>query len=437
MQKSDNHIRNSIGHKLTRKGVVQSSLVALIAVLSIVIATVVFQRLLIHQTLTDEAVHFWQNYQLDSEFQVPETAYLRGYLTGGTTPSGVPEKLKKLELGFHRPAGQNKKTLLYITEDDDQRLYLLYDTRMIGHLSNLYVALPVALAVLILIFFTAWWVYRESAKILRPIIWLANRLDRFDPSKLSTSVRDLGPVPGNVDWEVENLIVSFLAYSERIRQLIDREQAFTRDVSHEFRSPLTVIKLASDLVLSDPDVDPFLKKYITRIKSAARVMEELVDAFLILARESDSALENTPVKVADIVANEMRVAESFKKSKDLFIELDVQYPLQLVTEPKVLSIAVGHLIRNAVSQTAEGGVTITILEHALIVRDTGIGMADEKIDKTFKAYPEGNENELAGRSGAGVGLTIVKRLADRFGWILKIESEFGVGTAVTLDFVGD
>ncbi|NNC99967.1 MAG: HAMP domain-containing histidine kinase [Gammaproteobacteria bacterium] len=434
MIKSDQRDRTSIRRKLTRKGMVQSALVGLFAIIAIGLSSVAFEQFLMRKTLQQEAVFFWQSYRLDPQFTPPQTAYMSGYLSNGKSSTELPGDIQQLGLGFHRIPGQSLHSMVYTTEQDGNRLYLLFNAESIWFLALLFGILPSLMVIMLLIYFAAWWVYRESAKVLRPIIWLSNRLDRFDPTNPGLNISDLGSVPGDVDWEVEKLIASFSSYSERIKKLVLREQAFTRDASHEFRSPLTVIKLASDLLLTDPEIDTYTRKYGSRIKNAARVMEELIDAFLLLARETESKLQNEPVKVADIVESEVEIARTFKQDKQLDIEIVQDYPLELVTVPKVLSIVLGNLIRNSVMYTSEGKVTVRILEGSVIVTDTGIGMTEEKISKTFKPFPHGSENEIAPRKG-GVGLTIVKRLADRFGWVVSIESEFGVGTSVTVNFV--
>ena len=285
-----------------------------------------------------------------------------------------------------------------------------------------------------LIYVTAWWIYRESNQFLSPIVWLSNKFDKFDPAHPDADLHDIKSIPGDMDWEIEKLAKSFSSYSLRIRRFVERERAFTRDASHEFRTPLTVIKMAADILLAENTLDDYSKKFVNRIKGSAKDMEELIDAFLILARETDKEFEDEPVEVANLVQNELDSAKIYLDNKPISLEIDEQYPLELFTAQKVVSIVLGNLIRNAILYTNEGVVSVVIKEKSVLVSDTGIGMNDEQIKKIFQPYYRANQPGKTERKGYGVGLTIVKRLASRFDWEVHVDSEVGKGTQIEVFF---
>lgn len=413
----------------------QACLIGLVAVLGIGFASVVIEQFLVREALTNEAVHFWENYQEDSRFPAPNTANLKGYLSEIGSDAGLPKQLVGYDLGFNKMHGQTAHSLLYSSERNGKKLSLLFDGESVLRLAIFFGIFPLTI-VLVLIYITAWWVYRESTYLLSPIIWLANKFDRFDPAHADASLEDLDEIPGDVDWEIEKLVNSFSSYSRRIKHFVERERAFTRDASHEFRTPLTVIKMASDLLLAEQDLDDYSKKYVTRIKGAGQDMEELIDAFLILARETDQEFVDQHVVVADLIAREVRGADIYLQDKSISLEIDEQYPLELFTAYKVVAIVLGNLIRNAVLYTNEGSVTMVIKEKSVVIRDTGIGMTDEQIKKIFQPYYRANQSGKTKRKGYGVGLTIVKRLSNRFNWIVEVESEVGVGTEIEVIFKG-
>ena len=100
---------------------------------------------------------------------------------------------------------------------------------------------------------------------------------------------------------------------------------------------------------------------------------------------------------------------------------------------KVLSILLGNLLRNAFSYTDAGEVVVEISAGKVRIRDTGVGMAADQVEAMFRPFVRGEGNR---RGGHGVGLTIVRRLSDRFGWPVGIESQAGVGTTVEISFPG-
>jgi len=432
MQNKDLH-QSTVRSKLSRKMTLQACLIGLMAVLSIGFASVVIEQFLVREGLTGEANHFWESYTQNSSFQPPNTENLKGYLTDVDSSVGLPEPLQGYGLGFQKMHGQTAHSLMYTTERLGKRLHLLFDGESVLRLALYFGVFPLAI-VLALIYITAWWVYRESNYLLSPIVWLANKFDRFDPAHANASLEDLSNIPGDVDWEVEKLVTSFSSYSRRIQRFVERERAFTRDASHEFRTPLTVIKMASDLLLAEQELDDYSKKYVTRIKGSARDMEELIDAFLILARETDKEFEDEQTVIANVVEREIKSADIYLDNKPLLVEVDEQYPLEIFTARKVVAIVLGNLIRNAVLYTNEGSVSVTIKEHSVVIEDTGIGMTEEQTKKIFQPYYRAEQTGKTSRKGYGVGLTIVKRLSNRFNWAVEVESEVDVGTRIEVFF---
>lgn len=424
---------STIRSKLGRKMALQAGLIATVAVLAIAVTSIIIEQLLVREALRREAEHFWQLYAEDSAFPLPHTDNLKGYLASQADDQGLPDSLRGFDLGYHKVHGQMAHSLLYISERNGQRLHLLFDGESVLRLAFLFGVFPLTI-VLVLVYLTGWWVYRESNYVLSPIVWLANKFERFDPAHPDSSLQDLASIPGDVDWEVDKLMHSLSSYSTRIQRFVERERAFTRDTSHELRTPLTVIKMASDLLLSDQELDSSTEKYINRIKGAAGDMEELIDAFLILARETDKEFEDADVDVRSLLKREIKAAQIYLDQKDVEIVLDEQQPLHLHAPEKVLAIVIGNLLRNAALYTNQGKITITLRENSLEIADTGIGMSEQQLQKLgqpyFRVDAEGEEE----RKGYGIGLTIVKRLSDRFNWHVDIDSELEQGTRVTIDF---
>ena len=423
-----------MSRKLNRKMVLQVVLVGLVAVLCIGFSSVVLELFLVRAALTGEAKHFWSMYAADASFQVPNTNNLKGYLIDSDNPTTMPAELTGYSLGFHKMHGQLAHSVLYVTEKDNQRLHLLFDGKNVFRLALFFGVFPLTI-VLILIYISAWWVYRESTHLLSPIVWLANKLERFDPAQAGNNLQDLAEIPGDVDWEVKKLVKSFASYSRRIQSFVERERAFTRDASHEFRTPLTVIKMAADLLMSEQNLDEYTMKYLTRIKGSARDMEELIDAFLILAREVDKEFENDNIVISESVEREIKSADIYLLDKSVTVEMDEQYPLVLYSAQKVVSIVLGNLIRNAILYTNEGSITIIIKEKSVVIADTGIGMSQEQIKRIFQPYYRAEHGCKTERQGYGVGLTIVKRLSNRFHWVVEVRSEVDVGTEIEVIFM--
>jgi signal transduction histidine kinase len=238
-------------------------------------------------------------------------------------------------------------------------------------------------------------------------------------------------LPGNPDREVLALSEALSTLTRRVDEFVERERNFTRDASHELRSPLTVIKIAADMLLSEQELDRHARNSVLRIKRSARDMEELTEAFLLLAREVDQKFAGEPACINEIAEYELDRARHLLDDKPVTVAFDAECLLLTPASEKVLSVLVGNLIRNACSYTDEGTVRVHISGNSLTIEDSGIGMPSEEVEQVFKPFFRGGSKA---RGGHGVGLTIVKRLSDRFGWPIRFESTLGVGTRVVVEF---
>ena len=200
------------------------------------------------------------------------------------------------------------------------------------------------------------------------------------------------------------------------------------------------------MLLSEQELEPPARNSVLRIKRAANDIEELTEAFLLLARESERGLSLETVSVNDLVAEEIDRVRMLAGDRPLRLRLVADCRMQLDASQKILSVMLGNLLRNAVNYTEEGEVLARIGHGFVEISDSGIGIAREEMDKVFRPFFRGDDDAQAApkhgvvagsarsRGGQGVGLTIVKRLSDRFSWPVRIESTPDVGTRVVVEF---
>ena len=98
---------------------------------------------------------------------------------------------------------------------------------------------------------------------------------------------------------------------------------------------------------------------------------------------------------------------------------------------RVLAVMVGNLLSNACQYTDQGDIEVRIEEDRVSVRDTGIGMTRETLQRAFDPFYRADQDI----GGMGLGLSVVRRLGERFGWPVVLESVPGSGTLATIQFV--
>ena len=139
------------------------------------------------------------------------------------------------------------------------------------------------------------------------------------------------------------------------------------------------------------------------------------------------------VCVNEVVSEELTRAQLAAEGKPVTSSFTENVRLHVDAPERVLAILVGNLLRNAFSYTDQGEVSVSIDADKVVIRDTGVGIAPERLAELYRPFVRG---ESARRGGHGVGLSIVRRLSDRFGWPVHIESQPGAGTRVEITFPG-
>lgn len=414
---------SGVGARLGRAFLLQGAFIGVAAIVSVFLANVMLEGVLIRQALRDEASFYWSHRDADPAHPLPATLNLTGYI------GDAPQEVAALAPGFHDWNDGSRRNVVYVTERAGERLVLVFDRSGVGRLAVLFGLLPLALVLLVL-YLSTWLGFRASRRAFSPVVALARQVRELDPSAPEPGRFDRSSLP-STDDEVQELADALVRYSERLAEFIAREREFTRDASHELRSPLTVIHISAELLLADERLSDASRRAAERIRRAANDMDELTSAFLLLARESEAGLPMSALCVNDVVAAELERARVLAEDKPVESRYHASHRLHLDAPERVLAVLVGNLLRNAFSYTDRGEVEVSIDAEGVVIRDTGVGIATERLAEIYRPFARG---EPARRGGFGVGLSIVRRLSDRFGWPVSIDSQPGVGTRIEVRF---
>ena len=383
---------------------------------------------LIDETLQAEMEDFLERRARNPQSLPPNTLNLRGYAFDAAVPdAAVPPDIRQLPLGQYeaRLAGVPYRAI--VTERDGVHYAMLFDHRPQLQRENRFVFyLSGGIAIMALL--SAAGGYWLAGRIVSPVVRLAKEVHDASPDGQTPALA--AHFTGD---ELGELARAFDAYLARLAAFIDREGAFAADVSHELRTPLAVIQGATEVLADDASLSAKQKRRVDRIERAAREMTELTAALLLMAREENSGgvppEESCPVRdvVLDCVEKHRHLVEDRPACLELVLDAAPSVPAERI----LLSIVIGNLIRNAFSYTEAGSIAIHLLEDRLVVRDTGIGIKADELARVFQRYYRGSASK-----GSGIGLSLVKRICDRYGWAVMIESREGEGTTAQLIFQG-
>lgn len=425
------HGQSGLRAKIGVAFILQAAAISCGTVLGVYAAAAVLEDVLMKRALREETTHYIELLERNPVYPTPNTHNMKGYLQrSGETDEVVPPEMRGLDLGFHVLRQDGSRALVFVSDAKPGRLFLVIDQAHIGQLALFFGLVPLTL-VLMFIYLATWLTYRLSRRAISPVIWLANEVRSWDPKNPDFSSLAPDRVPSDIEGETLALSESIYGFGKRISEFVDRERNFTRDASHELRTPLTVIKMASEVLISDGQLDDYAMRNAQRILRSARDMEALIEAFLLMAREAENALPADDFSVNSVVCEEMERAETLVAEKPIKLEIVENAQFCLHAPSKVVAVLIGNLIRNAVSYTDEGRVRVVVDPGMVTVEDTGVGMSESDLKQIFQPFFRAEHGR---RGGIGVGLTIVKRLSDRFRWPIEFESELGKGTRVRVRF---
>ncbi|MHC9086822.1 sensor histidine kinase [Luteimonas sp. RIT-PG2_3] len=414
-----------------RVAFIRQALLAFVAVVVSVLLTAWLARnALVEEMLEAEASGFWAAQATDSSHRFSRTALLDGYfLPANASNQAVPAKLRALSEGLSRVDGG--ATTALVTSQPGGTLYLSLAMPRIDRVFWL-AAFGLMGVGLVLVGLITVMTYRQSRGMVLPINRLAEDVAAWDPSRHDDSQPLPFPLASDGSKEVRSLSNALHGLAGRMSRFVQRERDFTRDASHELRTPLTVIRVATDMTLSDPAIPDHTRRSLQRIQQAGRDMESLIDAFLILARERGIAPQSEEFDLRDLVLDEIEKARPSLACKPVEIRFVETASPRLMAPPGVMAVMIGHLISNACVFTESGSVEVELLADRLVVRDTGIGMSADTLERLYDPFFRADEfNPL----GKGMGMSIVRRLGNRFGWPVHHESTPGKGTTATIRFV--
>jgi signal transduction histidine kinase len=262
-----------------------------------------------------------------------------------------------------------------------------------------------------------------SRKVLKPVSELANRLRDFRKAGKAEPL-----APHFADDEVGELAHALDEYSARLTAMVERDREFNSDVSHELRTPLAVIASTTELLQGSPDLTEKLSERLKRIERASRQATELIEALLLLSRaERRGPTRGETTEVGKVAADVIESQRPQMRGKPLSIELAVNEPVNVNAPASVLSVALTNLIGNAIKYTLEGSVRVEVGGGRIEVIDTGPGIKPEDAERLFQ---RGVRGEGVGGSGAGLGLAIVRRLCELYGWDVSMRPRTDANGAI-------
>jgi signal transduction histidine kinase len=225
-----------------------------------------------------------------------------------------------------------------------------------------------------------------------------------------------------------------------INAAFERQRTFVADASHEFRTPLTLIRANAELALLDPDVPvERVRDTLDSILDEVDRSDRLVDDLLTLAR-SDAGqlpLDRKPTALADLVRGVVDEMRTLGSARQLTLSADIASSCSAAVDPDRIRQVLRILLDNAIKHTEPGGGVSAELRCAdrwatIQVRDTGAGIEPEHLHRIFDRFYRVDRGRSRAAGGTGLGLPIARAIVEAHGGRITLESQVGSGTTVNV-----
>jgi signal transduction histidine kinase/DNA-binding response OmpR family regulator len=228
---------------------------------------------------------------------------------------------------------------------------------------------------------------------------------------------------------------------EKLKQLDAQKTRFFDNITHEFRTPLTLILAPVEHLLLTTASTSSQYPYLQSVERNARQLLRLINQLLDLSRLEATTLPVIPTRgninyTTKLVVETFRPAAEQKQVRLLYLTDEVEQ--EHLFDAEKWEKIVGNLLANAFKFTPAGGeirVEVRLTDAALCtlrVADTGIGIAPEKLPHIFDRFYQADNSRTRAYEGSGIGLSLVKELIQLLGGSVQVESTPGKGTLFTL-----
>lgn len=267
-----------------------------------------------------------------------------------------------------------------------------------------------AVVVVAVILFTTGLAWLAVSREWQAVRQLAQAVGRWEGGPRDTATLDLEDLSRSTDPDIAALAAGVHALAAHIVDSAQREHEFTRDVSHELRSPLTVVKISVDRLLDSSRLGPADLRAARNLRQASLELEVMVEALLALARGPDLRIGEEHFVANEVVRGVVANARERLSGRPVELRLEESARFALEGSARGFAVLCGQLIRNAYQQTDAGLIEIHLSPQMFSVSNP----VALPVDQATRLH------QARSASRHGFELSIAHRISDRFAWPLEL-----------------
>lgn len=336
----------------------------------------------------------------------------------------------------------------FLGEDADYTLVVYGRAEQIAELRHSFISVfPVIMLAIVMVSMAAAWLF--SKLITNPVLRISRiakemselQLDWQPDEKRTDELGTLEKSLNHLSRRLSASLKDLREANEKLELDIAQEKAleqaqmeFFSAVSHELKTPVTIIKGQLEGMLFEVGVYKDHKKYLARALETVNVLESMVQEILIVSRleHGSTILREEQFDLAELINRYLEETEDLLIRKELQVTADCDKPVMFTGNKQLIQKVFSNLINNAVKYAPDKAMVYIILKESerrieFSVENTGTHIPDESLPKIFDAFYRIEQSRNRKTGGSGLGLYIVQKILERYGSVCEVcNTETGV-----------
>ena len=272
--------------------------------------------------------------------------------------------------------------------------------------------------------------YFISRRAFAPVRLITKTAEQISGTQLNQRV----PV-GKAEDEISQLARTFNDMISRLDVTFESQKRFIADASHDFRTPLTIVRLELELLANRQDIDEYVKAPLDKCIRELKSLSNLAENLLLLARTDSHqlVLKKSEFRLDELIMDSMHSFNNILSAQNKVFILDLDEPVELYADKDLIKRAIINILDNAVKYSNPGNpikIYNGIENSSTIIRisNTGPELSEELISKLFDRFQRGDDSRTT--KGYGLGLPIIKAIIEEHGGKVIFSSVDGENTMI-------
>lgn len=272
--------------------------------------------------------------------------------------------------------------------------------------------------------------------IMTPVKQLAK--EALDNDEVVTDYPELKPLAAILNERNRSIRRQMNEVNEE-KELVEKMRAskdeFISNVTHEMNTPLTSIHGYAELLQAGGMTADQKKLAYKTILAQSERLTNLIACIINFGEIDSDELPSYEVDFSALARETLCALRPEADKRGITVIERIEDGVTVMSRHERLSEIFGNLVRNAIKYNKDGGsITVTLDRQRLVVEDTGIGIAEENMSKVFSRFFTVDKSHNGKNGGFGLGLAVAKKICQKSGWTIDVESTLGQGSKFTVEF---